>query len=323
MGQALNQAKQLFVAKTYAGENGITDSSPAGTILAKASAEDIILSYVNAKGQRTRSDIMPICNIMYANVAKADDQRDYIKTWTVTLDSSVNSGRPVVGQDYILNVKIANYLDSSDINEYLKFGAVHATDGMTAAAFYKKMAISLAKNFSRETDKPVKVFIGDTEITKNTKEEDITSATSIVIKEAEPYWQRNSFHYSRYRITIEDACIVAGEDKAEKHWASIEEATSEDEFIGNGMKTADLEDFVLSLHGDYRQGGTYPLSSQTMVDPAEEYNYLSIHYCYIGANENPQRSEKDIVVVSTDPTVINTIVGVINQATGKSFKTIS
>ena len=320
MGQALNQAKQLFVASAYADTKTATGK---GTIYAKSSAEDIFLSFINAKGERTRSDMMPVCNIMNVSAVSAENLREYIETWTITLDSDVNSGNPVAGQDYILRIKVANYLDSSDFNKYVKFGEVHATDGMTAASFYKKMALSIAKNFSKEQDKPILVYLGSTLVTASMKESDITgSASAITIKENKPYWNRNSFHWSRYRMEITDQGIVAGDDKAEVHWASITQATSTTEYFINGPKTADLEDFVLSLHGDYKQGGTYPLSSETLVDPSQEYNYLNIHYAYIGHNENPQRSEKDIVVVSTTASVINSIVSVINTATGKSFPSI-
>lgn len=320
MGLSLNQAKQLFVAYNY--ETKLTDDSKAGTITAKSSGEDIILKFVNAKGQPIRSDIMPICNIMYANVCKAEDQREYMKSWELKLKTDINKGKVVSGEDYIVNVKVDNYYDNSDNNSYIGFGAVHGFEGMSTSDFYVKMAISLATNFSRLPDVPITVWIGSTQITPSTKEDDWKdkTATSIIIKECQAYWARNSFQYSRYRIGVSDVAITV--EKADVSWANITETTSKTEFVGNGMKTCDLEDFVLSLHGDYHLGYTYPLSSMPMANPDKEYNYLTIHYFYAGGNENPQRSEKDIVVVSDDVSVINSIVGVINSATGKSFPTI-
>ena len=320
MAIGLNLTKQLFVATSY-GE--ITASSQPGRIFAKVSGdgEDVVLKYVDVKGEQTRSDIINARNVMWVKSASAESQRDYINTWTVTLNSAINSGAVISGQDYILRVRTSNYYDKSDINEHTKYGVVHGFAGMTTAQFYAKMAVSLAKNFSKELDKPVKIFVGNTEITPDTDESDITGATSIIIKEAEPYWKRNSFKYSRYHISIEATTVKSGND--ELVWANITKATSTTDYFGNGKKTADEEDFSLSLNGDYPAGITYQFSSETMVNPASEYNYLTIHHCHIGSNESPQKSEKDIVIVSTEKSVINSIITAINNATGKSFATLT
>ena len=204
---------------------------------------------------------------------------------------------------------------------------------MSAASFYKKLAISIAKNFSREPDKPIKVFIGSDEITPETKEADISTATSVIIQEAEPYWKRGSFTFARYKIKVGSGTVNVSGDEVQ--WASIAQAESQTEYFGNGKKTAELEDYAMSMSSDFFiKGKTWALSPEVMVDPEKEYNYLQIHYCHIGSGESPQKSEKDIVVVAQNAieddetsidgkSIINSIVSAINSATGKSYGTLS
>lgn len=333
MGKTSFQAKSVFVANAYGDPMGANAIN--GTIFANPSADgcDLILKYKDVKGQQKRSDIIPVENILWVKAQSAEAEREFVKTWTVTLDSNVNSGNIIVGENYLLNFSIAGYYDPSDVNEYIKTVAIHGFAGMTAATFYKKLAISIAKNFSREPDKPIKVFIGSDEITPETKEADISTATSVVIKEAEPYWKRGSFTFARYKIKVGSGTVNVSGDEVQ--WASIAQAESQTEFFGNGKKTAELEDYSMSMSSDFFiKGKTWALSPEVMVDPEKEYNYLQIHYCHIGSGESPQKSEKDIVVVAQNAieddetsidgkSIINSIVNVINTATGKSYGTLS
>lgn len=326
MGKSLNQAKQFFCATSYGklASGKVLDASnneTPGTIFAKASAdgEDLVLRFIDAKGEQTRSDIINVKNILWVKAKKKEDDRDYINTWTITLDSNVNSGAPISGENYILNIETSGYYDNSDVNKYVKHGVVRGISGMTASNFYKKLAISIAKNFSREVDVPIKVFLGVTEVTAETKESALTSTySSVTIKEAEPYWRDNSFEYRRFRISI--ATNKVNDNGQEVLWATITKAVSTTEYFGNGKKTAELEQFCKSMASDYYiHGITTPLSPEMLVNPSSEYNYLTIHHCHVGSNEGAQRSEKDIVVVSTTTTAIDNIIDVINSATGKSY----
>lgn len=322
MGKTFNQAKTMFVASAYGNPSGV--SATIGTIQAKTSGDgcDLILKYKGKGGNLKSSDVIAVKDILWVTSKSATAEREYIKKWTITLDSNVNSGNIIVGENYLLKVSVAGYFDPSDQNEYFKSAAVHGFDGMTVSDLYKKMAISLAKNFSREIDKPIKVFIGDTEIKPETKEDDISgSATSIIIKEAEPYWKNNSFDFSRYRIYVASGTVTVSGD--EIPWATITEE-DDDTYIGNGKKTIELENACFALASDFYKYGVHtPLSPDNMVDPTKEYNYLQIHYCFVEGGTNPQRSEKDIVVVSETASVLNSIIEEINSATGKSFATIT
>jgi hypothetical protein len=43
---------------------------------------------------------------------------------------------------------------------------------------------------------------------------------------------------------------------------------------------------------------------------------VEIHYSFIGDNENPQKSEKDITIVCADATVTGKLIGQFNSITG-------
>jgi hypothetical protein len=59
----------------------------------------------------------------------------------------------------MLNIRINSlYWDSDEVWGH-KYGIVHATYGMTPSTFYKKLALSLAANFSREEKHLLKFYV--------------------------------------------------------------------------------------------------------------------------------------------------------------------
>jgi predicted DNA-binding transcriptional regulator AlpA len=150
-----NQARHLYVA------TGLATDTPTtlGNIFPKADTAKTHLYFeYMGQGGLTRSDLIDIKNIMYAKATKADKMARELKAVTVTLN-----GNPVGGQDYILKIAFRQFTSPSDADIYTKFGMVHATSGMSASDFYKAMAISLFKNFSREEVQMVKFTLTDSE----------------------------------------------------------------------------------------------------------------------------------------------------------------
>jgi len=146
-----NQVRQLYVAKTL--QSDIISTSTAGDIAVKydTAKTNTYFKYMSPGGQ-TRSDMIPTANILSVTVTDADKLKRGLKKVTLTLDSAVNSGAPIAGQDYICRIAFRNYVGLSEEDQYFKYGAVHATTGMTAATFYQTMLTSLTQNFSRETE---------------------------------------------------------------------------------------------------------------------------------------------------------------------------
>ena len=153
-----NQARQLYVAKVLP-----TDATPvtnAGDIKVKADTvkSHLYFEYMGAGGQ-TRSDLIDIKSIAYAKATDADSLARPLSKVKLVLDSSVNSGNPVAGQDYILRIAFRNYIGLSEEDQYWKFGMVHAVSGMTAEQFYQSMLTSLKNNMAREESKLVNLSL--------------------------------------------------------------------------------------------------------------------------------------------------------------------
>lgn len=155
-----NQVRQLYVATDVETSGHVPASGAAGTIAVKSdtSKNHLYFEYKRADNLM-RSDLIDIKNILYAKATDAAGMAYDIKSVTVALDSNVNGGSPVAGQDYILRIAFRQYVGMSDEDQYFKYGMVHAYAGMNADKFYKVLALSIAKNFSREVVPLIKIEV--------------------------------------------------------------------------------------------------------------------------------------------------------------------
>lgn len=344
-----NQVRQLYVAKALKTLH-VLASDAAGSIAVKNDTAKNHL-YFEYKGADNlmRSDLIDIKNILYAKATDADDMAHKLKSVTVTLDTNVNGGAPVAGQDYILRIAFRQYVGMSDEDQYFKYGMVHAYAGMDADEFYKVLALSIAKNFSREVVPLIKVEVhsvrttdkggfdsdGYMVVTPTTKDNGksdttnpyyatdtlVTDIDSIRITEVEQPWRLGVMAQTPVYFTVQPAAVMVNGD--ERIWATVTEDTNGT--IGNGKKIADLEYFCMGERGDIYRGIGFPHNIVTtyLVDPTKTYYTFDIHYAYVGNNESVQKSEKDITIVCSDKTVFNKIVTAFNTATGLTIETIS
>jgi hypothetical protein len=81
-----------------------------------------------------------------------------LKAVQLVLDPAVNEGNPIIGQDYIVTINFRNYFGPDETHTYIKQAAVRAFD-TDASTFYKKLAISLVRNFARDIVKPIDVYL--------------------------------------------------------------------------------------------------------------------------------------------------------------------
>lgn len=337
-----NQVRQLYVATALKSPNVIA-SDTAGSIAVKSdtSKSHLYFEYMGAGGM-TRSDLIDIKNILYAKATDADDLAYDLAKYKLTLDDTVNGGGPVVAQDYILRIAFRNYPGLSEEDQYFKYGMVHAVTGMTASDFYKTLALSLVKNFSREEQGLLKFYLETggtdagtvagtpTEVTKDTKESSLTGTyTGIVIEEAPQDWILGVMEQAPVNFTIQPDLIIDNGD--ERIWGVVKKVTSTNS-IPDGHKIADLEYFCMGERGDvYRMVGfPYVIRTKYLVDPDIKYNVIDIHYAYVGPNESVQKSEKDITIVvpkigannQASNALANSIISAINTATGLTIKTL-
>lgn len=337
-----NQVRQLYVATALKSPNVIA-SDTAGSIAVKSDTakSHLYFEYMGAGGM-TRSDLIDIKNILYAKATDADDLAYDLAKYKLTLDDTVNGGEPVVAQDYILRIAFRNYPGLSEEDQYFKYGMVHAVTGMTASDFYKTLALSLVKNFSREEQGLLKFYLETggtdagtvagtpTEVTKDTKESSLTGTyTGIVIEEAPQDWILGVMEQTPVNFTIQPDLIIDNGD--ERIWGVVKKVASTNS-IPDGYKIADLEYFCMGERGDiYRMVGfPYVIRTKYLVDPDIKYNVIDIHYAYVGPNESVQKSEKDITIVvpkigannQASNALANSIISAINTATGLTIKTL-
>ena len=344
-----NQVRQLYVAKALK-DSHVLASDAAGSIAVKNdTAKNHMYFEYKGADNLMRSDLIDIKNILYAKATGADDMAHKLKAVTVTLDSEVNAGAPVAGQDYILRIVFKQYVGMSDEDQYFKYGMVHAYAGMDADEFYKVLALSIAKNFSREVVPLIKVEVhsagttskggfdsaGYMVVTPTTKDNGksdttnpyyatdtlVTDIDSIRITEVEQPWRLGVMAQTPVYFTVQPVAVMVNSD--ERIWATVTEGTNGT--IGNGKEIADLEYFCMGERGDMYRGIGFPNNIVTtyLVDPTKTYYTFDIHYAYVGNNESVQKSEKDITIVCSDKTEFNKIVTAFNTATGLTISTIS
>lgn len=320
-----NQVRQLYVAtELKEGAAHVLATDQAGAIALKTdNAKSHMYFEYKGAGGLTRSDLISIENVLYAKATPASALSRKLKKVTVTLDQTVNDGNPIAGQDYILRIVFRQYLGMSDEDQYQKYGMVHAYAGMTPSDFYKTLAISLAKNFSRELVPLVKFKVGNTEVTPNTKLADIASnADSLVIEEVEQPWTLGTQEQVPVYFEVYPTTVTFNSD--ERIWGETEKEDS-NATVKDGHIIADLEYFCMGERADQYRNIGWPNSIPTkyLVDPTKEYHVLDLHYAYVGSNESVQKSEKDITIVSTDKAVINGLVDAINTATGMEVASLA
>lgn len=345
-----NQVRQLYVAKALKTPH-VLASDAAGSIAVKNDTAKNHL-YFEYKGADNlmRSDLIDVENILYAKATDAAAMAHELKSVTVTLDTNVNGGAPVAGQDYILRIAFRQYVGMSDEGQYFKYGMVHAYAGMDADEFYKVLAQSIAKNFSREVVPLIKIEVHSTatkskggfdakgymEVTPSTKDTGATNSTnpyydgtsavisdidSIRITEVEQPWRLGIMAQTPVYFTVQPTTVLVNGD--DRIWGTVTEGTNGT--VGNGKAIADLEYFCMGERGDIYRGVGFPHNIVTtyLVDPTKTYYTFDIHYAYVGNNESVQKSEKDITIVCSDKTEFNNIVTAFNTATGLTIATIS
>lgn len=345
-----NQVRQLYVATAVKSAPVLASDSAGSIAIKNDNAKNHLYFEYKGADNLMRSDLIDIKNILYAKATDANDMAHELKSVTVTLDTNVNGGAPIAGQDYILRIAFKQYVGMSDEDQYFKYGMVHAYASMNADEFYKVLALSLAKNFSREVVPLIKIEVhskatkskggfdsnGYMVVTPTTKDNDksdntnpyydgtssiVTDIDSIRITEVEQPWRLGVMAQTPVYFTVQPVTVMVNGD--ERIWATVTEGTNGT--IGNGKKIADLEYFCMGERGDmYRNiGWPHNIPTTYLVDPTKTYYVFDVHYAYVGNNEAVQKSEKTITVVCSDKTKFNSLITAFNSASGLSVATIS
>lgn len=330
---SINQVRQLYVAKALKVDTAALTT--AGDIVPKADKAKTTLyfQYMSPAGL-VSSDKIDLKHVLYAKATSSDALAHKLIRYSVTLDADV-SATPVAGQNYILRLAFRQYIGLSEEDQYFKYGEVIARSGMTASEFYKKMAISLAKNLENKTESTplVNIYLisaaasKDVPVTSATKESDLTATdyNQIIIEETEQPWVLGMMPQAFIPFTPQFLTILV--DGEERLWGVATKVTPT-KTVPDGHLMADLEYFCMGARGDIYRGMGYPniIKTTYLVDPDAIYDTLDIHYFYTGSNESVQKSEKTITLIAVNDgshTVMNALIGAINTASGLTIATLS
>jgi len=328
----VNQVYGLKAASTFvSGDSSYTDTKGSGNVYGGMTADgkSIYFKHAGPAGV-TRSDLIDIDKIMYYKVTPATDMTKPLKQYKLITYAgwpALASGGTYMkaGYDFILRITLDHYIGiSPEDSQYWKYGMVHTSANMTPVEFWKEMAKSILRNMSREAVKFLSVYfynsntsaVDTTELTLNNIESVASTLSSnlggIVIREVEPDWilglkqqkvagiKVTPVAFEANRGSDNGDTIYWGYSSADNIQTYDHELEAEDSgvVINNSKLTADYEYFFHGERGDqYRLVG-WPdyIPTTYMIDPsaANGYDYVQIHYSYIGSNESCQKSEKDI-----------------------------
>lgn len=292
-----NQAKHFYVLSD-------TNTATLKKIDGDASGKKGFYIEYKGPGGTLRSDIIKPDNVISMQITFASTMQRKLKAVQLVLDPAVNEGNPIIGQDYIVTINFRNYFGPDETHTYIKQGVARAFTA-TPADLYKKLAISLARNFARDIVKPLDIYVSSISeenlVTPATKEADIAEATSVILVEKEQPWTLGveestpvNFEISLSPVTFEGN---------ERIWGKAEGIES-GLVVKNGKKIADMEYFYAKERGDQYGNIGWPNVVKTtyVADPTKEYDTIDIHYSYVGPNESVQKSEKDLTIAGTGAT---------------------
>lgn len=302
---SVHQVRQLYVANAY--KENLAALTNAGDItVAKTNEGDAMyFQYMGALLDKMRSDLIKVDNITNLTATKAEDIATKLKGYTLTLDPNVNGGQPVAGQDYLLRLAFREYIGMSEADQYFKYGMVHVFSGLSASDFYKEMALSLAKNISKDTTALVDIYLYDgstsTKVEASTKKSSLTGTyTAIRFVEAVQPWHLGTMPQGVIPFSVQPTTVLVDGDQ--RIWGKVESYNPQVS-LPEGQLIADLEYFCMGERGDQYRNMGWPnvIPTKYLVDPSKKYDVLNIHYFYKGDGISVQKSEKDIQIVVPRP----------------------
>ena len=252
-----------------------------------------------------RSDLIKKGNILAVNFTDAADMQHKMLKKEITLDSNV-SATPIVGQDYILNIEVKNYIAVGDDSTFRKFGAAHAFN-TTASDLYRDLALSLAKNFGNLGAPLISISLKTASdpvaVTNKTKKDTLVGTyTGIIVEEVEQPWRRGAAKQEFVNFEVMPDTIYTG--GADQVWGTVTDVTaSNSNVLPNSKKVADMEYFFHKERGDIYGYQGFPNNIDTVyqVDPAnaDGYSFVDIHFYFEGNSHNVGKSEKTLTIVGT------------------------
>lgn len=286
------QTRQLYVAKAV-------DSSldAVGDIYLKTTANGkAFFNYFNADEKLTATDVFDPKNIISLKKTAAAAMDTPLLGHTITVDSAVTLSN-LVGKVITLTVDVRQFMsyDMGDSVSVVASFVGNSTNTASNAAFNKAIAKALVNAVPAFAgEKPFKVFLNGTEITKDTADGSYPGSGALVIVEAAQKYIRGKMAKEAFPLTISS-------DVEGIAWAVdtvAPSAISGNTVIPSVYAIADLEAFALGERGDYYRGSNWPNNYEPtyMVDLSKSYDLVSIEYYWQGGAENVQKSPRMIQI---------------------------
>ena len=284
-----DQVRQLYVVLSKATK--FDNTTPSGALKVNKSNEDVWFNYQTPNGDNgnsatVRTDLIPIKNIEYAVASPAVSRP--LKRQVVSLDTSLNWGNPVVGQEYMLRFTFYNLGMGGPENQYIKNGGAYKVKiGDTTNTIMKALKALADKNFSREPYPYVTVTV---------------AGNTLVIEEVPQPWVLGKRQAAQVYFKVQVVPITL--DGGLFPWGIVTDTTSTNtNVVTNGKTVADMEWFYIGERADQFRGMGYPDNFETiyLANPSKKYNFIDIHYFYAGDAEDIQKSKKYITLaIPTD-----------------------
>lgn len=316
-----NQVDQFYV---------ITDQNTIKEVKSTKKGE-VYFTY-NGPAGLLRSDLIKPEHVCELKLTDADVQATPLHETTVTLDGTVNEGKPIVGETYQLKIAISQAFDMAEDSMYYKYAVAHAGANDEAADIYLKLVKSLCANFAREN---VKYFTFGLKGEAGVEVYDVTgatgkaidgtevtvapdTATGVVIYELPQDWNLALMPKKGVNYTVYTDTVL--EDGVEVKWGEAPTVVSEGRVIPNGYTIADMEYFYMGERGDQYRMFAAPqdrIPTKLLVVAGNAYDVINLHYYFTDSLGGVQKSEKDITIVCAAGKGATTITSLASVLGGK------
>lgn len=298
------QTRQLYVAKKV--ESTAAGVDEAGDIYVGAVAKDgnvegarMFFSYCNADGLLTRSDTIPVNNIVSFKKTTAADMATKLMKHTIAVDTNAVTLANLVGKTVTCTVNVHQVLsyDDSDVIAVAASFVGNSTNTASAAAFHKALAEAIVAAMPKRKYPYFKVFSNGTEVVKGGTA--TGSANGVVLVEAAQGYSRGKLSKEAFPLSV--SFNLHGSNTEDVAWGT--DTVAESDVTNNTVipavyKIADLEYFALGERGDIYRGSTWPNNYEPtyMIDLTQSYDMLSLEYFWQGGAENVQKSPRMIQI---------------------------
>lgn len=268
------------------------------------------LEVANAAGETVRTDLIQLGHITDVKYKAYNADTRPLSGYGVVLNSSVNSGAPVAGQEYIIRVMVRGTIGEECT--YTKQASYVAKTGDTAGVALAALAGNLLLNLTE--DYPIfelydttvgsayklsaTVVNGAIVLKKNGTT--VTSVSKLIIAEPKPFWKLGTFPEQTMNLVVSTCPIIVSSVET-PDWATIDKVSAgtlpnthivaDMEYFAEGEKGADdVHGFSIITNGNVKLA--------VNPDDTNGYNVLTVQYYHTGARDAVQKSERTLVIAS-------------------------